>query len=177
MKKISLIFVFIFLIQIVLVFEKNFINSTHIKSLSSIDNKLSDNNYERVVEIEGSKFLGRQTFSTAKLIRNSSKFNHVVTDFLTDAGAFNDVETVDGIINISIDATRVNWYGVFTIDMPGYIEFSRYLKVVYRVDRLNEDRKFIQSAKLCIEAHQYYYNYPDGGYLDNGVKIWSAEVK
>ena len=81
MKKISLIFVFIFLIQIVLVFEKNFINSTHIKSLSSIDDKLSDNNYERVVEIEGSKFLGRQTFSTAKLIRNSSKFNHVVTDF------------------------------------------------------------------------------------------------
>lgn len=177
MKKISLIFVFIFLIEIVLVFKKNFINSTYIKSLSSIDNIVSDNNYERVVEIEGSKFLGRQTFSTAELIRNPSKFNHVVTDFLTDAGAFNDVETVDGIINISIDATRVNWYSVFTIDMPGYIEFSRYLKVVYRVDRLNDNRKFIQSAKLCIEAHQYYYNYPNGGYIDNGVKIWSAEVK
>ncbi|MEQ2629422.1 hypothetical protein AAAT31_08675 [Peptoniphilus lacrimalis] len=61
--------------------------------------------------------------------------------------------------------------------MPGYIDFSRYLKVVYRVDRLNENRKFIQSAKLCIEAHRYYYDYPNGGYIDNGVKIWSAEVK
>ena len=177
MKKISLIFVIIFLIQIILVFEKNFISLTYNKALANIDCKLSDNNYDRVIEIKGSKFLGRQTFSTAELIRNPSKFNSEVSNFLTVAGAFSDVETVDEIITIPIDAARVNWYSVFTIDMPGYIDFSRYLKVVYRVDRLNENRKFIQSAKLCIEAHQYYYNYPNGGYIDNGVKIWTAEVK
>ena len=177
MKKVSVLLVFLFLFQIVFVYGENLDYSICNKPYGNIDGELKDNRYKTVVEIEGEKFLGRQTFSTAELIRNPSKFNSSVSNFLTVAGAFSDVATVAGIIAIPIDAARVNWYSVFTLDMPGYIDFSKYLKVVYRVDRLNDNRKFIQSAKLCIEAHQYYYNYPNGGYIDNGVKIWSAEVK
>lgn len=69
-----------------------------------------------------------------------------------------------------------NWANIFTLKHPGYIYFRSWVKVKYRVDRLNGNM-YIEDSYLYIEANKYLYNSPDGDVEFDGTEVWSTRIK
>lgn len=169
--------VFVYLLIISILFPTNiFAMNEHCEFTNLRDvYSLRNNRYYYKVEIVKETEPFRVDYKL-KDVENPWYFNDKTSSALSIAGLFSSVVTAVGTIYMSANSAYQHWANIFMLKHPGYIYFRSWVKVKYRVDRLNGNM-YIEDSYLYIEANKYLYNSTDGDVEFDGTEVWSTRIK